>query len=242
MSDARDLRREINRDFNCPHCHIHSLHLLEVAHLGPTVKVWLQNISTGRPYHRETNLLHHIYRCVKCKGDTYLLIRPTVETRPERIMHQHPIPMPVVHESIPAEVRGAAIEAEKCLSVQAPNACGVMTRRAIHALCQDKGAKGKDLYEQLEFLRDNHQITPDLWKWAEELRIVGRSGAHPEWQDVTLEEAAYAVQFLEEILKYVYINPYEFDQRKLKETKKRKDDDSPSDPPPGAPPPRTEVV
>ena len=237
MSVAQDSQRELSRDFICPHCRVHSLHLFEVGHLGPTVKVWFRNIRTLQPYYRETKLLHHIYRCVKCKGDTYLLIRPLVETEPEKIMHQYPIPMPMPHESVPVEVERAAIEAEKCLSVQAPNACGVMARRAIHALCRDKKAQGDNLYDQLKFLRDSHEITPDLWQWAEELRIVGRSGAHPEWEDVTLEEAAYAVRFLEEIIKYVYINPYEFNQRKLKETKKKKDD-PPTDAPLGAPPPR----
>jgi nicotinic acid phosphoribosyltransferase len=114
------------------------------------------------------------------------------------------------------------VEAEKSLSVGAYNACGVMARRAMHCLCSDKGAKGKDLYDQLLYLKDNNLITPDLWEWAEELRIVGRSGAHPEWEEVTPEDADYAVRFLREIIRYVYINPAERAEKRLKESKKKK--------------------
>jgi hypothetical protein len=52
------------------------------------------------------------------------------------------------------------VEAEKCLAVGAYNACGTMTRRAMHSLCSDKNAGGSDLYAQLKFLKDNHLITP----------------------------------------------------------------------------------
>jgi hypothetical protein len=92
----------------------------------------------------------------------------------------------------------------------------------MHVLCQEKGASGKDLHDQLRDLRDRNVITPDLWEWAEELRVVGKHGAHPEWEDVTMEDADYAVRFLREILRYVYINPAERAARKLKETSAKK--------------------
>jgi len=215
---------EAQRDFVCPHCSVHSIHTPQSYAAGTEVRVYLPSPTTGKAYPRQVNLTHVVYRCIKCQKDTYILSRPPVEELPEQIIHQHPTVIPVLHEAVPAEVRRATIEADKCLSTRAPNACGVMARRAIHAICQDMRAEGKDLHDQLKFLRDAHQITPDLWKWAEELRIVGRSGAHPEWEDVSPEEADYAVRFLREIIRYVYINPFERDQRKLKETKKKKND------------------
>jgi hypothetical protein len=123
---------------------------------------------------------------------------------------------------LPSDIAPAVLEAEKSLAVGAPNGCGVMCRRAMHVLCQDKGATGKDLHDQLKDLKDRNVITPDLWEWAEELRVVGKHGAHPEWEDVTIEDADYAVRFLREILRYVYINPAERTARKLKETSAKK--------------------
>jgi hypothetical protein len=110
------------------------------------------------------------------------------------------------------------VEAEKCLAVGAPNACGTMARRAIHCLCQNKKATGDNLYKQLKSLRENGTITDDIWEWASDLRMIGRDGAHPEWPDVSPEDADYAVRFLHEIIRYVDINPWERAQRRSKKS------------------------
>ena len=84
-----------------------------------------------------------------------------------------------------------------------------MTRRAVHSLCEDKKAVGKDLYKQLEDLKTRQLITPDLCEWGHSLRILGRDGAHPEFPEVDREDAEDGVKLLREIIKYVYILPYE---------------------------------
>lgn len=196
------------KTFLCPHCNVLSLHIL-------------QNSDKTVEYEVESKVRRHrIYQCVGCRSQTYLLCEEDVFR--QTVLHQFPISNPSIHRSVPDEVKKAMTEAERCLSVKAPNACGTMARRAMSALCQDKEAKGKDLYEQLLDLRTRHIITPDLWEWAEELRVVGRSGAHPEWEDVSPDDAEYAVKFLREIIKYVYVNPSERAEKKLKETKKKK--------------------
>jgi len=143
------------------------------------------------------------------------------------IVHQFPLYMETVHTTLPAPVRKAAIEAEKCFAVGALNAAGSMARRAVDALAQDKGGKGKTLYERLADLKTKGIITPDLWEWAEELRVAGRSGAHPEWEELSAEETDYAVRFLREIIRFVYINPHERASRRLKESKKKTGKPSP---------------
>jgi hypothetical protein len=149
-------------------------------------------------------------------------------TEPEEaVIHQWPVPTPSAHESVPQDVKKATIEAEKCLSVGCFNACGTMTRRAVDAICEDKGAEGENLYKKLERLKNNNQITPALWEWAEDLRIVGRSGAHPEWPEVTAKDAEYAVRFLRDIIKYVYVLPAERQAHRLKETKKKRTSEPP---------------
>lgn len=225
--------------FDCPHCGVRSVHLLRTEPLTYPVTISLK--GDDGEYHSTGVLRSHlIYRCINCQKDTYVLRQTKAEVRgsqalhgappvllasqPAQIIIQFPVSTPTSHDAVPAEVRSAAAEAEKCLAVGAPNACACMARRAIHALCQHKGATGHDLKQQLAFLKDNHAITPDLWAWAEELRIVGRSGAHPEWEDVSPEEADYAVRFLREIIRYVYVNPAERDERRLKETKQKKSD------------------
>ena len=183
----------------------------------------------------KTMLLHLVYRCEMCGQDTYFLAETWFEGRLPGgrvvhddtvvVRHRYPLAtMLVRHDSIPREVVAAALEAEKCLAVGASNAAGVMSRRAVHAICADKGAQGKDLFDQLDWLKTNHVITPNLWEWAEELRTAGKVGAHPEWEEMTLEEAEYAVKFLRELLRYLYINPADLLERRLKDTKGKKQD------------------
>ena len=47
--------------------------------------------------------------------------------------------------------------------------------RAMHCLCEDKGAVGKDLFDQLADLKTRQLITPDLWNWSEELRVLEKT-------------------------------------------------------------------
>lgn len=227
--------RDIGKDnaiFTCAECKVPTLHVVSKRHLAHMEFATVED-ENGGEHATQVQLQHLIYKCVKCEKHTYFLMHSgkkvykgagmaLVAELPAEIIHRYPVSIPSIHQSVPASVTKAAIEAEKCLSVAAPNACGVMARRAMHALCEDKKAEGKNLYDQLEFLKDNHVITPDLWVWAEELRILGRSGAHPEWEEVSLDEAEYAMRFLREIIRYVYINPWERGTRKVKETKKKR--------------------
>jgi hypothetical protein len=153
--------------------------------------------------------------------DSHTSSQKTLAGSVDSILHVYPTSTPLLHELVPLGIRDAAIEAEKCLGVGANNACGVMTRRAMHSLCADKKAEGKDLFAQLHDLKTKSVVTPDLWEWAEELRVLGRNGAHPEWQEVTADDAEYGVKFLREIVRYVYINPHERSQKRLKETSKK---------------------
>lgn len=233
-----------NADFLCPHCNIHSLHTII---LGPsTTRQALPPFqqTTKNPYVGDLPnpeaiyniVLHHVIgKCAGCQKETYFLVRGATQlpsqpvarattTLPTlwKVLHQYPIPIPTTHESVNSDVRAAAVEAQLSLSVRAYNACGVMLRRAMHSLCSDKGASGKDLFEQLQDLNEKHTITPALWEWSEELRVLGKHGAHPDWKEVTEDDAEYGMRFLEEIIRYVYINPYELAQRRVKETSAKK--------------------
>jgi len=151
-----------------------------------------------------------------------MLVEDIDLSQTEGMIHQFPINVvSSVHPAIPTDVADGMVEAEKCLAVGAFHACGTMARRAVDAICVASQAEGENTFARLQELRDKHVITPDLWKWAEEMRVGGRSGAEADWDALTKDEAAYVVQFLREIVQYVYINPYDREQRMLKETKRK---------------------
>jgi hypothetical protein len=235
--------------FLCPHCCVLSLHttmasaeyedklLLDIPD-DPDVPPPLKLQVVCR-----VKLCSAVMCCVNCQKHSYLLVRldtdpldlsafpaspkPGVSTITKRltdpaVVYRYPVSTPVTHAAVPSDVQSAGEEAEKCLAVGAYNACGVMCRRAMHSLCKDKGGMGGDLYGQLKILLDNQTIAVDIWQWAEELRVLGRNGAHPEWENISADDAQYGVNFLQEIIRYVYINPHQRSLRRLKETSKKR--------------------
>ena len=55
-----------------------------------------------------------------------------------------------------------------------------MARRAFQNVVRDKGAKGKNLAQEIDDLASKHIITPDLKDWAQGIRDLGNFGAHPD--------------------------------------------------------------
>lgn len=221
---------------DCPHCGVNKCQfkLDHDLRRGFTSVIMIEDGDGNRQPHSGRRG-HLVYSCSNCHGHIYQLIEywgsgsvtrgsnvaGMSSTPPApagssgiRLVHQYPIATPLQHPSIPLDVKKASIEAEKCLVVGAYNACGTMARRAIDALCIERGGKGSVLFHRLRDLHEKHAITPDLWEWAEDLRIVGKSGAHPDVDAVSEDDARYAVRFLREIIRYVYVNPYERKHRK----------------------------
>lgn len=225
--------------FPCPYCGNKSSHKLhqELERLPKyTVPKFIQVVDKHSQKHDvQEEMRHYIYKCDVCTSETYFLIREKIEvlnssvagpgigftptpiyTEPPQIIHQFPVYSPSMHNTIPDLVKKATIEAEKCFAVGAPNACGTMARRAVDALCQEKKAEGKDVYNRLEDLKNKGILPKELWEWGNQLRIFGKKGAHPEFEELEDSDAEAAVKFLRDLLKYSYVLPYELQRAKEK--------------------------
>lgn len=207
-------------NFQCPHCGLHSLHTcIEVVEGHQTSgEIESRSKAGWSAVRTRLQLTHWIMRCVNCRKDTYVLVKEAPPARHPAdaeliciptIVHQHPVCLPSTHAAVPVEIALAAEEAERCLAAGAPNACAVMTRRAIHSLCEDRSAAGRDLFAQLKDLKERQIITTDLHEWADDLRVLGRDGAHPEHPPVAEDDALDGVKLLREIIRFVYIIPHE---------------------------------
>ncbi len=148
--------------FDCPHCHVNNCQhtfFVQPARAGEGRRT-VKRIEGGT-HSVPTVRRHLVYVCSHCGGTTYFLdeswdVIHGQESTPigmggpgrvvvragSAVLHQHPVGSPAIDPAVPPQVRAAAEEAEKCLAVGALNACGVMTRRAIDALCLDKKAVG----------------------------------------------------------------------------------------------------
>lgn len=121
-------------------------------------------------------------------------------------VYPRPLPSPT-DERIPDNIRKDLIEAKICFSVQAYRGCAVMARRVMQTTCLDKGAKKKDLVDQLHELQDAGIITKDIKEWADVVRWVGNDAAHPNKDEVTMEDGQDILKLAEQFLHVIYVAP-----------------------------------
>jgi hypothetical protein len=111
-----------------------------------------------------------------------------------------------LHESVPAPVRGSYSEAARIRNV-APNAYAVMVRRALEAICDDRGIPPGSLHKRLEELVGRGEIPPRLAEMSAVLRILGNTGAHSAPKSVTVPMTWAMDEFFRAIVEYVYVAP-----------------------------------
>lgn len=120
----------------------------------------------------------------------------------------YPAPEPSPTDNrIPKIIRQDILEAKLCYNVSAFNATVVMARRAIESICIDKGAdKSKNLFQQINEIRNLGIITEELKSWATEIRFVGNDGAHPG-DLVEKEDAEVILKLSEQFAQVIYVLP-----------------------------------
>lgn len=103
----------------------------------------------------------------------------------------------------------------------APNAFAILIRKALEAICDDRGAPAGTLAKRLKFLSDKGEIPPVLSKVTDVIRVVGNSAAHASLQKITPQMTWAIDDFFRAIVEYVYVAPSKLDefQKKLASTK-----------------------
>ena len=105
------------------------------------------------------------------------------------------------------------LEAQRCFSVAAWHACAVMARRCMHLVAEHFQAQGRDLYQQIEDMKNRQIITPLLADAAQRVRALGKHGAHPydgkgnPFTELELQDAQAALGFCDLIFDQVFVQP-----------------------------------
>ncbi|WP_426026656.1 DUF4145 domain-containing protein [Brevundimonas sp. TSRC1-1] len=110
----------------------------------------------------------------------------------------------------PVAVARRFIEGEDAYRRGSWNAAVAMYRSALDIAT--KGMEGVPagltFYRRLEWLHDNHRITPDMRAWADRVRIEGNEALHDP-EDFVEEDAKPLRLFTETFLKYSFELPGE---------------------------------
>jgi hypothetical protein len=186
----------------CPHCGNKSPQKL-IHTQGTSGTGWI--IEDG-----EEVDLTVVYFVASCETCNHILVYRAVEEIPDDkyftsaelvFPESGKLPSPV-----PKTVSNIYSEALRIKNL-APNAFAVQIRRALEALCEDRGAKNGTLQNMLNELSTKGEIPSTLIEATDLLRLIGNIGAHASedsvkpWQVRTLDE------FFRAIVEYVYIAP-----------------------------------
>lgn len=90
---------------------------------------------------------------------------------------------------------------------RSPNSFAVQIRRALEAICDDRGIERNNLVRRLEILSNQEEIPPIITSFADELRIIGNIGAHVGEKEVKPGFVRIIDDFFKVIIEYVYIAP-----------------------------------
>lgn len=146
--------------------------------------------------------------CRRCDGP--FLVRETLYGVPgefEAVTDEvvlYPVSAGPKLEGLPDSIARSMTQAHRSYSTSSYDACAVMCRRALEALCKTLFANGRDLARRLADLKATGRIDERLLEWAHGVRLVGNEAAHDVETAVTAEDARDILEFTEALLTYVF--------------------------------------
>ena len=111
-------------------------------------------------------------------------------------------------EGLPGEIESVRSEAWSCFYGGDYRAALVVGRAAVQRAVRSLGGEGRDLYTEIDSLRERGIVTEELKEWAHEVRIAAREAAHPEeLGEVTDAEALASLQWADSFLEFAIALP-----------------------------------
>jgi len=107
-------------------------------------------------------------------------------------------------EGLPDSVSRSLSQAHRSFSTASYDACALMCRRALEAVCKTLSAKGNNLAQKIADLQVDGHIDTKLLKWAHGVRLVGNEAAHDVETAVSSEDARDILDLTEALLMYVF--------------------------------------
>jgi len=126
-----------------------------------------------------------------------------------------------LNNAVPERIRNIYDEASR-IQHTAPNAFAVQVRRALEAVCMDRGATEGTLVQNIHELANRGEIPKTLVEASDLLRLIGNIGAHASDRDVHPLQASALNKFFQAIVEYLYVSPKMIQEFKARWDKSKK--------------------
>jgi hypothetical protein len=123
-------------------------------------------------------------------------------------------PEPTAHRAIPSPIAKDWTEAQKAFNVGATKAAAMMCRRILYGVILDKKCPEHPLHAGIQQLCSQERLPSIVERWLGEIKEDGHDAAHPSRAlDVRDENVAETLEYTKELLRFVYIEPFELKER-----------------------------
>lgn len=93
----------------------------------------------------------------------------------------------------------------------------MMLRRVLYGILLDKQCRLRPLKDGVQDLITGQRLPAVFDDWLPAIQDDGHDAAHPDRAlKVSTENVAETMEYTAELLRYLYIEPYEFQQRKAR--------------------------
>ena len=198
----------------CPHCALPSTFETSANFRCPRIIDKYQKMQ-----------FHLLLRCnsVLCKKVTYVITTRDLDSNRQTAndnLDRYPSPsVPNTHPAVPLDIAADWLEANRAMNANAPKAAAVMCRRVLYGVLQDKGCKLKPLYEGFQLLINQNRLPAIFDGWLDEIKNDGHDAAHPDRAlNIKHENVVETLEYTSELLRFIYIEPYNFQQRLARNT------------------------
>jgi hypothetical protein len=202
----------------CPHCRKPSTFAIQAQVVLPT---------SYRAANVAIYWIHLILRCnsISCSKTSYVVISISSNLQADRAKDEffmHPSrAIDPVHPAVPKHIANDWTEAQKAMGADAPKAAAVMCRRVLYGAILDKKCKEHPLNEGLKQLIQDQRLPAIFDDWLPAIKDDGHDAAHPHRAlEISPENVSETMDYTAELLRFLYIEPYEFQERKARNAPK----------------------
>ena len=186
----------------CPHCGNTTPHELLFECAAPLI--WYgDNDIPSRQEDQEPGQEYALIRCLTCRDLSLYSNIDVVGWQWPRLEYPSNYDL---DPCVPLIISANYKEARRVQNIS-PNAFAVLIRRALEALCYDRGLTKGTLASCLKELASKGEIPDKLVEASSVLRELGNAGAHHSIRQVTIPMTWAMDSFFRTLIEYVYVAP-----------------------------------
>ena len=178
----------------CPHCSVDKPNLNK-SWTGSTRAYAAQPSDPARQW--------AVYACASCGG---MVLTESKSGDNSEVVAWYP-KSASVDQNMPPRVREYLNQAVR--SVHAPAGSVMLAASAVDAMLKEKGLIKESLYDRIDKAEKEHLITPEMAKWAHEVRLDANDQRHADTHAAlpTEADARNSVDFAQALAEFLFVLP-----------------------------------